>query len=41
MVLFVKPLAIGELKIHVADATDSPDANCNSSGDVNWNIRVK
>ena len=39
--LFVKPLAIGEHKIHVAGAIDSPDANCNSSGDVNWNIRVK
>jgi hypothetical protein len=39
--LLVKPLAIGEHKIHVAGAIDSPDANCNSSGDVNWNIRVK
>ena len=39
--LFVKPLAIGEHKIHVAGTIDSPDPNCNSNGDVNWIIRVK
>jgi len=39
--LFVKPLAIGEHKIHVAGSIESPDTNCNSSGDVNWIIRVK
>ena len=39
--LFVKPLPVGEHKIHVAGAIDAPDPNCNSNGDVTWNIRVK
>lgn len=39
--LFLKPLEVGEHKIHVAGKIDSPDPNCNSSADVNWIIRVK
>jgi hypothetical protein len=39
--LFIKPLPVGEHKIHVAGAIDAPDPNCNSHGDVTWNIRVK
>ena len=39
--LFVKPLPIGEHKIHVAGTIDAPDPNCNSNGDVTWVIRVK
>ena len=39
--LFVKPLPVGEHKIHVGGAIDSPDPNCNSNGDVTWTIRVK
>ncbi|MGB5091302.1 MAG: hypothetical protein WBN72_10205 [Nitrososphaeraceae archaeon] len=39
--LFIKPLPIGEHKIHVAGAINAPDPNCNSNGDVTWNIRVK
>jgi hypothetical protein len=39
--LFIKPLPIGEHKIHVAGAIDAPDPNCNSNGDVTWNIHVK
>ena len=38
--LFVKPLPVGEHKIHVVGAIDSPDPNCNSNGDVTWTIRV-
>jgi hypothetical protein len=39
--LFIKPLAAGEHKIHVAGAIDAPDPNCNSNGDATWNIHVK
>jgi hypothetical protein len=39
--LFLKPLAAGEHKIHLVGTIDAPDPNCNNSGDVNWNIRVK
>ncbi len=39
--LFVKPLPVGEHKIHVAGSIDSPDPNCNSNGDVTWTIHVK
>ena len=39
--LFIKPLAAGEHKIHVAGAIHAPDPNCNSNGDVTWNIHVK
>jgi hypothetical protein len=39
--LFIKPLPVGEHKIHVVGSIDSSDPNCNSSGDVTWIIRVK
>jgi hypothetical protein len=39
--LFVKPLPVGEHKIHVVGSIDSADPNCNSSGDVTWIVRVK
>lgn len=39
--LFIKPLATGEHKIHVAGPITSPDPNCNTNGDVTWVIRVK
>jgi hypothetical protein len=39
--LFIKPLTIGEHKVHLAGSIDAPDPNCNTNGDVTWIIRVK
>jgi hypothetical protein len=39
--LFLKLLAPGEHKIHLAGKIDSPDPNCNNSGEMNWIIHTK
>ena len=39
--LFLNGLTTGEHKLHLVGSIDSPDQSCNSSGDVNWLIRVK
>ncbi len=39
--LFLNGLSAGEHKLHLVGSIDSPHQSCNSSGDVNWLIRVK